>query len=453
MAGTPDDAAAGGSVPGGSVPGGAVLDGAVLDEAARDAVPDAVLDDLYGGAADDFVARRDAAARAARDAGDKDLARRIGALRKPTVAAALVNALVRDDPGLADRVVTLGDALREAERTLDGRALRDLTRERRALVTTLVARARSLAAASGQRVGEAVAHEVDQTLTAALADPDIARDVTSGHLAAGREYSGFGGFGLGTADDAGTGRDDTSAAGADDAATRGRSSASGAAGSPRRRVPSGRLTVVDEPADEPADGSTDAGTRSAGSGARGTTTSGGKGKSGGKAKSGAGKTSRAGAADKGTSGASGTRAGMAEPATGTATTGKQSGTVADRRRRAAESARTTAADARDRARKAADRATDRRDERRADLDEATRAARAAHDLHDELVAAVTDLRRRLAKADKDAVRAEDRLAKAERALHDEERAAIGAAQDLRRAERALQAADRDLDALDDEAPT
>lgn|GEM_PF-888479 len=386
-----------------------------------------VLDDLYGGAPDDFVARRDAAARAARSAGDRDLARRIGALRKPTAAAALVNALMRDDPGLAGRVVALGDALREAERTLDGPGLRDLSTQRRTLVRALVARARELGGSSGQRVGDAVAQEVDATLTAALADPGIAQEVTSGHLAAGREYSGFGAFGGGSADDSGV------AVAATPSGAGGSGSVRSAGGS-LRRVPRGRLTVADEPkSDDP--------TAESGSPATAKTA---------KATTPTSTTAKTKAAKKKARTAAEPPAGSAagDGTTGDALAERRARKAADQRRRVAESARDAAVDARDRARKAADRVTARRDERRADLDEASATARAAHDLHDELMAAVTDLRRRIAKADKDAVRAEDRLAKAERALHDEERAAISVAQDLRRAEKALQAADRAVEALD-----
>ncbi|WP_124344475.1 hypothetical protein, partial [Cellulomonas algicola] len=155
---------------------------------------DDVADDLYGAPPDQFVARRDAAAREARAAGDRDLAADITALRKPTVAAWLVNALLRDVPGLADQLVALGDSLREAERSLDGAGMRDLSRQRRALVTSLVGRAKALGRQAGHKVGDAVAQEVDATLTAALADPGIARDVTSGRLTAGREFVGFGGI-------------------------------------------------------------------------------------------------------------------------------------------------------------------------------------------------------------------------------------------------------------------
>lgn len=153
---------------------------------------DDVADELYSGPPSDFIAHRDAAAKAARSDGDRDLAKEITELRKPTVAAWLMNLLVRDDPGFADQVVALGEGLRDAERSLDGPALRELSTQRRALVRSLTARARKLAQPSGQRIGDSVTQELDATLTAALADPQVAREVTSGRLTAAREYAGFG---------------------------------------------------------------------------------------------------------------------------------------------------------------------------------------------------------------------------------------------------------------------
>ncbi|WP_456824034.1 hypothetical protein [Cellulomonas sp. P5_E12] len=153
---------------------------------------DDVVDDLYGGAPADFIPRRTAAVKAAKADGDKELAAAIGDLRKPTVSAWLVNLLVRDDPALAGQIVALGEGLREAEKSLDGPALRELSSQRRQLVRSLVARARRLAQ---QKIGDAVTQELDATLTAALADPEVARDVVSGRLTAAREYSGFGSAG------------------------------------------------------------------------------------------------------------------------------------------------------------------------------------------------------------------------------------------------------------------
>ena len=153
---------------------------------------DDVADELYAGPPAEFVARRAAAVKAARADKDRELADAIGELRKPTVSAWLVNLLVRDDPAMAGQIVALGEGLRDAERSLDGPALRELSSQRRQLVRSLVARARRLAQPTGQKIGDAVVQELDATLTAALADPAVAREVVSGRLTAAREYAGFG---------------------------------------------------------------------------------------------------------------------------------------------------------------------------------------------------------------------------------------------------------------------
>ena len=153
---------------------------------------DEVVDDLYSGPPAEFVARRAAAVKAARADKDRELAEAIGELRKPTVSAWLVNLLVRDDADLAGQIVALGEGLRDAEKSLDGPALRELSKQRRQLVRSLVARARKLAQPTGQKIGDAVVQELDATLTAALADPAVAREVVSGRLTAAREYAGFG---------------------------------------------------------------------------------------------------------------------------------------------------------------------------------------------------------------------------------------------------------------------
>jgi DNA repair exonuclease SbcCD ATPase subunit len=158
---------------------------------------DDVADALYSAPPSDFVARRDAAVKDARAAGDRELAREIGTLRKPTVSAWLVNELIRNDAHLAARLRELGDGLREAERSLDGPALRELSTQRRRFVASLVATAGRLAAQHGSRMTDSVGQEIDATLTAALADPRTAAEVTSGRLTGPREFAGFGSDPLG----------------------------------------------------------------------------------------------------------------------------------------------------------------------------------------------------------------------------------------------------------------
>ncbi|MBO0806417.1 MAG: hypothetical protein J2P25_25490, partial [Nocardiopsaceae bacterium] len=63
--------------------------------------------ELYGADPGAFTARRKELADEARAAGDRDAAKRITALRKPTRAAWAVNRLARADPGAPERLATL----------------------------------------------------------------------------------------------------------------------------------------------------------------------------------------------------------------------------------------------------------------------------------------------------------------------------------------------------------
>lgn len=215
-----------------------------------------VVDDLYAGGLDDFVARRDAAVRAARAAKDRDLAGRIASLRKPTLAAWTVNLLVRSDPALAGTLRDLGDGLRDAERSLDGPALRALGTQRRRLVAGLVARARRLASDAGQPVSTAAAQEVERTLTAALADPRVADAVAAGTLTRGTEHVGFGLATPGEGDDADAGGADGGAGAVGDGggrATPGRPGAGASRTGARTGARTGRSAGAGEADDDAED--------------------------------------------------------------------------------------------------------------------------------------------------------------------------------------------------------
>jgi hypothetical protein len=139
-----------------------------------------IADELYALPMDRFTPERDARARAAK--GDRDLVAALKALRKPSLAAWVVNLLVRREPGQVEQVLAVGAALREAQEGMDGAELRALTRQRRQLTSAVTAQARSLAAEEGVRVTQAVADEVEGTLTAGLIDAEAARAVRSGLL-------------------------------------------------------------------------------------------------------------------------------------------------------------------------------------------------------------------------------------------------------------------------------
>jgi hypothetical protein len=147
-------------------------------------------DELYAADPDEFVDRRRALAAAVRQQGDAEVAKAIAALRKPTRSAWTLNALARADAGLIERAAELGTRLRDAERRLDGAALRELSRERRELVDAM---ARAAFAATGQQAPSAALREdVNATLTAAFADPEVAEQLASGRLLRAAQWAGFG---------------------------------------------------------------------------------------------------------------------------------------------------------------------------------------------------------------------------------------------------------------------
>jgi hypothetical protein len=137
-----------------------------------------VADRLYAEPLPGFTPARDAAAKQA--APDKELAARIKALRKPSIAAWALNLLVRRESAQIDQVLELGESLRAAAESMAGEDLRALTRQRRQLTNALAATARDLAREQDVRLTSAVVDQVEGMLTAAMLDPVAARVVRSG---------------------------------------------------------------------------------------------------------------------------------------------------------------------------------------------------------------------------------------------------------------------------------
>ncbi|MEV4344798.1 hypothetical protein AB0J83_10005 [Actinoplanes sp. NPDC049596] len=152
---------------------------------------DQLIQRLYEAPPDGFVAARTAAVEDARKAGDKATAKRLAALKKPTVAAWVVNLLALRRPELVEELADLATALREAQRGLDGDALRELTAQRRQVVSALVSAAGKLARAEEPGIKLPLG-EVEATLTAAMAEPDVAAQVRTGRLIRAATYAGFG---------------------------------------------------------------------------------------------------------------------------------------------------------------------------------------------------------------------------------------------------------------------
>lgn len=141
---------------------------------------DAVADELYSGPREEFIRMRDA--RAA-EAEERSQAARITALRKPTLAAWLVNRLARERPDDLAELAALGQELRAAHEELAGGRLRELSVRRRETVDALTLAAREIGREAGLGVSDAVTDQVHATLQAALAGGDAADLVAAGRLA------------------------------------------------------------------------------------------------------------------------------------------------------------------------------------------------------------------------------------------------------------------------------
>lgn len=153
---------------------------------------DEVADRLYGLPPGDFVEARDEAVARARADGDRELARAIGKLRRPTRAAWLANLLARHRAEQVEGLAGLAAGLADAQRSLDGPALRELSSRRHRLVAAMARDAGRLAREAGDPAGEPVLRELQGILEAALARPEVAAEVRAGRLTRAISYSGFG---------------------------------------------------------------------------------------------------------------------------------------------------------------------------------------------------------------------------------------------------------------------
>jgi hypothetical protein len=147
---------------------------------------------LYGLLPEEFTAARDAEAKRIRASGDRESASAIAGLRRPSLAAWLVNALVRHRHDEVEQLLALGEALRSAQQGLAGDQVRALGRQRQQVLAAIGRQARALARELGHPVSEDVGLEVEQTLGAAMADAGIAEAVRSGRLTSPTSYAGLG---------------------------------------------------------------------------------------------------------------------------------------------------------------------------------------------------------------------------------------------------------------------
>ena len=151
-----------------------------------------IAEELYALSPGEFTGTRNQWAKQAKADGDKELAGRVTELRKPSMAAWVVNMLVRHRAAEMTQVLDVGASLRQAQENLDGDALRELTRQRRQLTTAVTHQGRLLAQELGQKVTQAVADQVESTLHAAMVDEQAAAALRSGMLVTTLAATGVG---------------------------------------------------------------------------------------------------------------------------------------------------------------------------------------------------------------------------------------------------------------------
>jgi DNA repair exonuclease SbcCD ATPase subunit len=150
------------------------------------------VDDLYRLLPGEFVAARDAKAAELRGAGDRAGAAAVKALRRPSLAAWLVNWLAHERAEDLGRLLEVGAALRDAQEHLAADAMRQLSRQRHQVVAAVATSAYQAATDAGLAVSDQAKRELEATLNAGLVDAGAAAELQAGHLTAALDGTGFG---------------------------------------------------------------------------------------------------------------------------------------------------------------------------------------------------------------------------------------------------------------------
>src|SRR4051794_16212532 len=117
-----------------------------------DELDESILTGLYGAPPDEFVARRKAMAADLRATGNRDGARAVLALRRPSLAEWALNRVAAEDPGAVAEFVTAADAVERAQTEAfrgGDTNVRDAVRRMRDASATVLGRAEQVIDAGG----------------------------------------------------------------------------------------------------------------------------------------------------------------------------------------------------------------------------------------------------------------------------------------------------------------
>ena len=154
---------------------------------------------LYAVRPEDFVRARTDLVRRLRKDGRRDDADVAAKLRRPSVTAAALNQVAREEPQLLETLLREGGRLRDAmQRAVQGNAddVRPSQLAERRAADAIVAAARRRLEQLGQRDSDAAAQRINNTLRAAALDESLAQRLRRGMLDTDVVASGFGFGGL-----------------------------------------------------------------------------------------------------------------------------------------------------------------------------------------------------------------------------------------------------------------
>jgi hypothetical protein len=156
---------------------------------------DAAADELYGSSLDDFVGERTRLAKALRGAGKQDDAAALAALRKPTVAAWVLNQLARRNRRDVDLLLDSGHRLREAQAgALSGGDREGFERARKAqhdALRRLRSDAEQLLKSERRGASASVLNQVEEALRAAAISEPGREALARGRFAEPPRAEGF----------------------------------------------------------------------------------------------------------------------------------------------------------------------------------------------------------------------------------------------------------------------
>jgi hypothetical protein len=160
--------------------------------AAPEADVEREVDELYGLPLAEFVPARDELAKRARAEGQRELADRVTALRKPTVGAWLVNRLARERELDVQRLLKAGEALAKAQAGAakgGAEAFPEARREEQRALDRLADAAREIAGREG--VGAGAVEKATQSLRAASLTDEGRELLKQGRLTEELQPPGF----------------------------------------------------------------------------------------------------------------------------------------------------------------------------------------------------------------------------------------------------------------------